>query len=198
VKRLTTLALAAALVVPLAACGGDEPHEFAGYVRTPEPQVDVAALPNLTDGGADFELRAEPGNLLLTFFGYTNCPDFCPTTLADTRAAVRRLDPADAERIDVAMITVDPDRDLEALPAYVQSFDEGWIGLGTDDADLLATVAAPFGASYQVDGEEVAHSTQLYAIDDQGRLVMTWPFGIASEQLAGDLEALLEAQESTA
>jgi protein SCO1 len=194
VKRL----VAALTLIVLAACGGDDAHEFAGYVRTPEPQVDVAPLPNLTAAGEDFELRARPDALLLTFFGYTNCPDFCPTTLADTRAAVRRLDPADAERVDVAMITVDPDRDLELLPAYVQSFDERWIGLGTDDAALLAEVAGPFGASYQVDGDEVAHSTQLYAIDDQGRLIMTWPFGTSSEQLAGDLEALLAAQEARA
>lgn len=195
-KRL--VAALTATVIVLAACGGDDAHEFAGYVRTPEPQVDVAPLPNLTAGGEDFELRARPDALLLTFFGYTNCPDFCPTTLADTRAAVRRLDPADAEQVDVAMITVDPDRDLELLPAYVQSFDEGWIGLGTDDTALLAEVAGPFGASYQVDGDEVAHSTQLYAIDDQGRLIMTWPFGTSSEQLASDLEALLAAQEARA
>jgi protein SCO1/2 len=134
--------------------------------------------------------------LLVVYFGYTNCPDFCPTTLSDVRLARRQLD--DPSRVDVAMISIDPDRDLPMLPDYVGGFfpDDGH-ALGTSDASLLARVAAPFGTSYQVTtndaGEiEVAHRTDLYAIDDQGLITLTWPFGVTKDDLADDFRRLLD------
>lgn len=193
------LAIAGSLV--LAACGGDEPRELAGYRRDPAPQVGELSLPDVADGGAEFALRADPGEILAVYFGYTNCPDFCPTTLSDLRLATRRMDPEDAERVGLAMVTVDPDRDLPILADYVNSFLEGSHALGTDDPDRLAAVAAPFGVGYEVttndEGEiEVAHSTSLYAIDDEGNLVLTWQFGVSIDDLAADLTQLLE-EEST-
>ncbi|MDV7390488.1 SCO family protein, partial [Arthrospira platensis SPKY1] len=106
------------------ACGGDGDsnedgtievdgdRELAGYRRDPAPVVGDLTLPDVGNGGEEFAIRAEPGEILAVYFGYTNCPDFCPTTLSDLRLATRRIDPALAERVDLAMITVDPDRDL--------------------------------------------------------------------------------------
>ena len=108
-RRLVTLALAAALTI--GACGGDPPRELAGYRREPAPLVGDLSLPDLTEQGTDLSLRAEPGHLLVVYFGYTNCPDFCPTTLSDLKLAMRRMDADDAARIDVAMVTVDPVRE---------------------------------------------------------------------------------------
>jgi protein SCO1/2 len=197
VKRRRAGAVAAfVLVLVLAACGGDGARELVGYTVEPVPQVDAIALPDLSRGGELFELRAQPGGLLVVYFGYTNCPDVCPTTMSDLRTALRELG-ADADRIDVAMVTIDPDRDTAVLADYVGSFVEGAHALATDVEDDLRAVAGPFGVSYVVEmnsaGEiEVAHSPQLYVVDDSGRLALTWQFPTAADDLAGDLEQLLE------
>jgi len=184
-----------AFAVVLLACGGSD-RELVGYQREPAPVVAEFELPDLSNGGEPFPLRAAPGELLLVYFGYTNCPDFCPTTLSDARLARQRLD--DPGQVSVAMVAVDPDRDLPILDEYVAGFfpDQGH-ALGTDDPSMLAKVAAPFGAQYDVstnaDGEiEVAHTTQLYAINDAGEIVLIWQFGVPIEDLAGDMEQLLE------
>ena len=160
--------------------------------------VGELALPDLTADGADLALRAEPGHLLVIYFGYTNCPDFCPTTLSDLRLATRRMDEADAAKVDVAMITVDPARDLPILADYITSFFDAGHALGTDDGARLAETAAPFGATYAVDEAadgsiEVAHTTALYVVDDTGHLTLTWQFGVSIDDLAADLTELLDA-----
>jgi protein SCO1/2 len=99
------------------------------------------------------------------------------------------------------MVTVDPERDNDILTGYVQSFVPDAEAAGTLDADLLAAAAEPFGASYSVttgdDGEiEVAHSGFLYLVDDEGELVVTWPFGISSTDMAADVEQLA-AEDAT-
>jgi protein SCO1 len=204
--------LATAFIVP-SACGDDTlggdaddgTPEFAGYQREPLPEVGSLSLADATAEGAPFELRAEPGGLLLVYFGYMNCPDYCPTTMSDVKLARARLD--DPERVSVAMVTVDPDRDLvtdearcddgAVLACYVRSFVPDAHALGSDDDAALAAAAAPFGVTYNVEtsGDEsiVSHSTSLYAVDDQGRLVLTWQFGTAIDDLAADIEALLGA-----
>jgi len=198
VNRRIVGAVTAAIVTLLAACGGEsEPRELAGYVRDPAPIVGDLELPDLSNGGEPFGISADPGELLVVYFGYTNCPDFCPTTLSDVRLARRELD--DPSQVKVAMVTIDPDRDIPILPDYVGGFfpDDGH-ALGTTDEGLLAQVAAPFGTSYDIstndDGEiEVGHRTDLYAVDDQGRLVLTWPFGVTKDDLASDFDQLLGA-----
>ena len=105
-RRRFVAALGAAVTL-LAACGGGGPHEFVGYTRDSEPVVDVAALPDLSNGGQPFDMRAQPGHLLVVYFGYTNCPDFCPTTMTNVARAQQDLGD-DGSRIDVAMVTVDP------------------------------------------------------------------------------------------
>jgi len=188
-------ALAIAMVLTVAACGGDD-RELVGFQREPAPVVAEFELPDLSNDGEPFPLRAEPGELLVVYFGYTSCPDFCPTTLSDTRLARRQLD--DPSQVAVAMVAIDPDRDLPILAEYVGGFfpDDGH-ALGTDDPGLLARVAAPFGAQYEVttddDGEiDVAHTTQLYAVNDAGEIVLTWQFGVSQGDLAADMRQLLE------
>ena len=190
------VALATSLVI-LASCGSDGGRELVGYTLEPAPQVDAVALPDLSKGGEPFELRAQPAGLLVVYFGYTNCPDICPTTMSDVRTALRELGD-DAEKVGVAMVTIDPDRDTPVLADYVSSFVEDGHALATDDAAELRAVADPFGVSYLVAanaaGEiEVTHTTQLYVVDDAGRLALTWQFGVTADDLADDLEQLLES-----
>lgn len=176
-------------------------RELAGIVRDPAPVVDATSVPSLTNPGTDVVFRAEPGGFKAVYFGYTNCPDVCPTTMADWAVTQRRLPENLAARVDTVMVTVDPDRDNELLPGYVESFLADAEAAGTTDAEVLAAAAEPFGVSYAVttadDGDiEVSHSGFLYLVDDQGRLVVTWPFGTSSVEMAADIEQLFAAQES--
>jgi protein SCO1/2 len=176
-------------------------RELAGIVRDPAPVVDATPVPSLTNPGTDVVFRAEPGGFEAVYFGYTNCPDVCPTTMADWAVTLRRLPDELAAQMSTVMVTVDPDRDNELLPGYIQSFVADAEAAGTTDADLLAAAAEPFGVSYAVttadDGDiEVSHSGFLYLVDDQGRLVVTWPFGTSSAEMAADIEQLFAAQET--
>lgn len=192
-RRVTVCALAASALI--AGCGGE--RELAGITRQPAPQVDAVTLPDVSRGGQPFALRAAPGELLIVFFGYTNCPDICPTTMSDVRRA-REAMGDDAARVDVAMVTVDPERDAEVLTDYVQDFVPDGHALATDDPVALRSAAEPFGVTYAVeehDGHtEVGHSSQLFAVDETGKLVVTWSFGTSADDLAADLRALLPEQ----
>ncbi|MFA9564889.1 MAG: SCO family protein [Acidimicrobiales bacterium] len=202
IRRFLSAALLGSLVLVLAGCGDDDAASgtLAGYVREPTPVVSELSLPDATNGGEPLVFEAADGEFLLVYFGYTSCPDVCPTTLSDVRTALEDLGEEDAAVIDLAMATIDPDRDVdEVIGGYVQSFVSGAHGLRTtDDAELRAAANA-FGVEYSVDtnaeGEvEVVHSGSLYVVDDQGQLVLTWPFGTPVDDLVNDLRLLLEAK----
>ena len=182
----------------ISACGGDS-RELAGYSLEPVPAVGDIALPDLTNDDAAFPLRADPGKILLVYFGYTNCPDFCPNTMANVKLARQKLD--DPSKMQMAMVTVDPGRDLPTLASYVTGFISDGHALGTDDDDALQHAASAFGVSYDVstdaNGEiQVAHTTLLYAVDDDGHVVLAWPFGVSIDDLAADIGQLLEHESA--
>lgn len=192
--------LLAALAVVAAGCSDGAVEGPTGIVRDPAPDVSEVVLEDGANGGQPFSMRADQSQLLVVYFGYTACPDICPTTLADFRSAVRRLDEQRAALVDVAMVTVDPMRDdAERLTSYVQSFFAGSHALRTEDAGVLRAAADAFGADYEVviDGDDidVGHTAFLYAIDDAGKIQLQWPFGATSEDMANDLEYLLEGME---
>lgn len=173
---------------------------LSGQVRDPLPNVGDQSLPNAADADKPFYFKAPKGQILLVNFGYTHCPDICPTTLADAKKAVASLG-KNSKRVNLAMVTVDPTRDTDSVMAgYVKSFFPDGAALRTDDAAALAKVAEPFGASYSVTpakepgGEpEVAHSAYLYAIDDAGKIQVQWPFGTTAESISKDLDTLLSS-----
>src|SRR5687767_13602854 len=134
------------------------------------------------------------GKAVVLFFGFAHCPDICPTTLADISHAIKQLGP-DAERVQVLVVTVDPERDTpEILQKYVTAFDSRFLGLR---GDLAATkkAAGEFkiyfekrktGESYTVD-----HSAQSYVIDPQGRLRLLVRHDRIGQDLASDLRSIL-------
>ena len=181
----------------IAACGGGGSRELAGYNVEPVPTVGDIALPDLTNDSAVFPLRADPGKILLVYFGYTNCPDFCPNTMANIKLARQKLD--DPAKLEMAMVTVDPGRDLPTLASYVTGFISDGHALGTEDDDALRQAASAFGVAYDVStdasGEtQVAHTTLLYAVDGAGHVVLAWPFGVSIDDLAKDVDYLLDHQ----
>ncbi|MFT6763729.1 MAG: protein SCO1/2 [Candidatus Aldehydirespiratoraceae bacterium] len=176
-----------------------DPDTLSGIIREPFPVVNATLMPSLTRPGENIEFKAASGEIQVVYFGFTNCPDICPTTLVDLTVALRKLDvdePGWSGRVETVVVTVDPGRDLELLPAYATSFISDAIAGGTADEVVLASAAEPFGVSYDVrtldDGTiEVDHSPFLYVVDDQGQLVLTWQFGASSEDIAADLALLL-------
>lgn len=209
-RLASAIVVAGALVLALAACGssgsdgasGDQPAtEIEGIVR-PEPlEVGDLTLPQVDAEGAEtpFAFKAPDGELLFVAFGYTNCPDVCPTTLFDIKKARRTLG-ADGEKVNVAFATVDPKRDTaEVMAGYLGSFAPDGHPLRTTDPEALKTVEDGFGVTSQVvenaDGStDVAHTARSFVVDDQGQVVVEWSFGTGPDVMASDLQILLDRQ----
>lgn len=192
------LVLAALLI----GCGGSAPPQpkLHGYVRVPSLEVGDVTLPDVAPGGRQRSaMRAAADGLLLVYFGYTSCPDVCPTTMADLRAALGRLPAALRDRVQVAMVTVDPRRDKpRALNDYLGHFFATWRALRTNDADELANAERAFQTTHRLgakdaDGNyEVTHTSVVFAVDPTGRVRVEWPFGTKPEAIASDLRAVLK------
>lgn len=197
VRAFRSLCVVLVGVILLTACGTTEETTLAGYERDPDPTVGSITLPAANRPTDAFAFKAEPGKLLMVTFGFTNCPDFCPTTLADTRLAFSELGTR-AEDVDLAWVTIDPERDdAETVTQYVEAFIDGGIALRTDDQAQLLTVADAFGVTYRI-GEndqgqiEVGHTTHTYLVDDTGSLILTWTFGVLAADIASDLRIMLD------
>lgn len=186
------------------ACGGEQDERtLTGIVRDDPLRSDGITVTDVTDSGAypaeadTFELVARPESLLVVYFGFTNCPDICPTSLAELRAALQRIGD-DAERVDLAMITVDPQRDTaEVLNGYVGSFVDRYHVLRPSSPEELETVENAFLASSSVtkaaDGRvEVSHTATTYVVDENGVVQVELPFGHGVDNLVNDLQVLLD------
>ena len=145
----------------------------------------------LTDtSGRRFDLAARPsGELTLLFFGYTRCPDVCPTTLADLAAARRRLSAAQRARVQVVFVSVDPAHDSPTvLRAYLDRFDPSFIGLrgGPSTNTVLAALKAPLT---DLTARPVSHAGSVYGF--RGRRTVVWTGGDSPATFATDLRTLL-------
>lgn len=197
-KRLLPI-LAAFLLAGCAARDGlkGHPPSGTGYVG------DIV-LPEVRPGEPDqpFRFRARPGGLLYVYFGYTNCPDVCPTTLADLRTALKRLGP-DGARVEMAFVTVDPYRDTtEALVPYVRTFVPAGHAIYPRGQAQLGQAETAFGATSTAvrhpEGDvEVSHSALGYAVDETGHVRVQWDFGVSPDVLTHDLRLLLSQKPGT-
>lgn len=138
------------------------------------------------------------GKVVLLFFGYTHCPDVCPTTLGKLALARKSLG-ADAKRVQVLFVTVDPVRDTpQRLAEFLHRFDPTFLGLWGNEAAIAQTARA-FKISYNVqhgdthDKETVAHSAGVYAFDPYGRLRLYIDPGKSPSDIAHDVELLLKS-----
>ena len=196
-KRLGLIALFLAIFATACSGGGSEEFVLAGYERVPEPTVGTVSLPQVNHDGGDFTFRADPGKLLMVNFGYSNCPDICPTTLADTRIAFNQLGER-ANEVDFAFVSIDPERDTEeVLSNYVEAFLADGIAVRTADQDELAIAADAFGVFYDIRENdagdlEVAHTPNVFLVDESGSIVLTWPFGVPAADIVNDLTILLD------
>jgi protein SCO1/2 len=151
--------------------------------------------------GGTTSLHEMRGKLVLLFFGYTSCPDVCPTTMAVLRQVTSDLG-ALADGVQVVFISVDPERDTpQRVQGYVSAFDPRFIGL-SGSLDQLEAVWQAYGVYRQVDdasaslaGYLVAHSTRLYLIDPQGDLLLSYSYGTPPEDILSDLRRLLRKND---
>jgi cytochrome oxidase Cu insertion factor (SCO1/SenC/PrrC family) len=169
------------------------------WPRTPEPAVAAAPVPI----GGPFELVDHHGQpvsdeafrdrLMLVFFGYTWCPDFCPMTVQDLSLALDQLDEAQAEQVAFLFITVDPKRDTpEQLASWVEHFHPRLIGLTGSEEAIAATARAyrVYYAKQAMDGTEeylMDHSTIVYLMDREGGYLTHFGHDSQPEEIAATL-----------
>ena len=188
-QALALLAAAAAL----AACGEKKP-QFSAVDLTGADYAKDFALPDAS--GKTRTLQDFKGRAVIVFFGYTQCPDVCPTTLAEIAQAKKLLGP-DGDKVQGVFITVDPERDTpELLKAYMVNFGPDFVALrGTPEQ--VAALAKDFKVYFKkVEGKTpgsytMDHSAASFVYDPQGRLRLYTRYGSGAQALAGDLKQLL-------
>jgi protein SCO1/2 len=188
-------AFAVALVALFAACDRQAPQFQASDITGSSFGRDF----ELTDQNGQRRTLADfRGKAVVVFFGYTQCPDVCPTTLAALADAMKKLG-ADAERVQVLFITVDPERDTaDLLGKYVPAFDPRFLGL-RGDADATARTAKEFKVIYQKQpgttpgSYSMDHSAGTYIYDPQGRLRLYVGNNQGTDVFAHDLRELIKA-----
>ncbi|MEA3334756.1 MAG: SCO family protein [Chloroflexota bacterium] len=195
-SRITGLALVLILVASaLSGCG--KSYEFKGTAYPANREA------------ADFELMASSGDLYrlsdhqdkvhLLFFGYTSCPDVCPTSLSEARQVLEGLGD-DAEQVQVLFITVDPERDsVTKLANYTAAFHPAILGL-TGDQDELAVVRDEYGIiaekkifSESALGYLVNHTARMFLVDQEGNLSYSYRFKTPAEDILSDVQHLIES-----
>lgn len=174
----------------------EDEYQFKG--GTYEPTNPAAALDLVDQRGEPFSLADQSGKVVLVYFGYTFCPDFCPTTMLELQRVQEMLG-TDAESVEVVMVTVDPERDPPArMGEYMNFFNPEFYGLSGSveqteqvkrDWGVLGQKRAAEGASqYLVD-----HTTSLFAVDTTGSLCVIWAYGTSPDDIAADIEHLLDS-----
>jgi protein SCO1/2 len=194
---LGAAALACVAALSLTGCDRAGAPSFKGIDIT---GADYAReLPLSDPDGKRRSLAEFKGRVVVVFFGFTQCPDVCPTTMVELAAVKKQLG-ADGERVQGIFVTVDPERDTpELLKAYVDNFDAGFVALrGTPEETLAAAkhfkvffakVPGKTEGSYTID-----HTAGSYVFDPQGRVRLFTRHGTGPEALAHDLRLLLDGK----
>lgn len=195
-KKFTPIGVLLLLVlIILVSCG--EAYTYQGSMI--EPPVEAADFTLANQDGTQFTLSDQHGKIVLIFFGYANCPDVCPTTLADFKRVHEALG-EQADDVRFIFITVDPERDTpEIIANYVAAFHPDFIGLSGSEEELQPVWDAYYVVRNKIESESalgylMEHSARVMVIDRQGNLRMTFPFGMSVEAMTADVEHLLDEE----
>jgi protein SCO1/2 len=192
------LALVVAGSIPATACGPSRAESLV----TP-PILSIGGDFALTDhNGQRFELSSLRGKVVLIFFGYTFCPDACPTTLSKLASVTARLG-RDGDQVKTLYVSVDPDRDTpEVLKADLSNFRVDALGLTGTKAEI-DKVTALYGALYEITPMpesaakySVAHTTTLYALDPSGRTRLTFRYEATVNEIVDGIRAILTGRRT--
>lgn len=191
--------MALGVVVGRQLVGVFSPHLYSGTVlqgETPAPPMDGMAFSRT---GEPVDVAAEEGKVVVVFFGYTNCPDVCPASMALAAQAVSGLSEGDREKTEVWMVSVDPERDNpEVLQQYVELFDADFDGVG-GPVEAVDRVSSSYGVFYELEPSAatgasdylVDHTASLFGIGPDGALRIVWPPGVTADEIRADIEELL-------
>ena len=194
-KSIAACAGVAGAAAILAACDPGKP-QFHGIDIT---GADYAKDFQLTDfDGKPRTLADFKGKAVVMFFGFTQCPDVCPTTMTEL-AQVKKLLGADGDKVQGLFVSIDQERDTPAvLKEYMQNFDPTFLGLYAGSPEKLAALAKDFKVYYKkVDGQTptsytMDHTAASFVYDPQGRLRLYARYGIGAQPLADDLKLLIK------
>lgn len=176
-------------------------HTFTGLVF--EELTPAGELRGISHTGKAFDLADLRGKVVLIFFGYTFCPDVCPTTLLEVSGAMRILaedDPKALDGLAVLFVTIDPERDtVERLAEYVPAFHPALTGVVVEPTEFEA-VKSSFGvyaaksdvSQASAAGYLMDHTSGVYLVDRQGNLAALFPHDTSADALAADLKVLLK------
>ena len=198
-RKLLLVGVMSFLLVGIVAVGVylfSKPATLRGTAYT-EPYPPAPDFELTRSGGESFRLSEARGDIVMLFFGYTSCPDICPTTMAELKTALDRLGEEKAENVKVVFVTVDPERDTpERVQEYVDHFDQEFVGLSGSEQEL-AQVWNGYGVFRQkVEGTSAAgylvdHTARVTVIDQDGNLRVSYPFDAPVENIVHDLKILL-------
>jgi protein SCO1/2 len=195
--RAAVIACALGGTLLVAGCGKQQPAfqnvditgntQFAGNFSLPDTAGKIRTM-------ADYK-----GKVVVLFFGYTHCPDVCPTTMAELSQALQQLGPEDAKRVQVLFVTVDPERDTPALLAqYVPAFNPTFVGLRPADQAQLTKVTKDFRVYYAkvpgktADSYTMDHTAASYVFDPDGKLRLFARDGQGATPWVHDIKLLLD------
>ena len=194
-RLMSTSAVVAATASTLAGCFESKPS----FVSIDVTGADYARDFSLPDQhGKLRSIKDFAGKIVVVFFGFTQCPDVCPTTMAEL-AEIRHTLGKDGERVQGIFVSVDPERDTpEVLKAYVENFDASFVALRPASAEQLAAMAKDYKVYYKrVEGRTptsytMDHSAGSYIYDTRGQLRLYSRYGMGAKALAGDIAQLLK------
>ncbi len=196
-RKLFRYLLITLFAFSLLACDNKQPVPKVVFANTDITGANYAQGFELTDqSGQKRSLADYKGKVVLVFFGFTHCPDVCPTTLSEMAGVMKQLG-ADASRLQVLFVTVDPERDTQSmLASFVPAFDPSFVGLYGDKAAtdkvikdfklFVQKVPNKTGKDYSVD-----HTAGSYVFDPQGRIRLFVRHGQGGDAILKDIRLLL-------
>lgn len=190
--------LVVAIVAALAVIFAREPS-FRGTLYA-EPFPPAAEFSLKKADGTEFHLSDQKGKVVLLFFGYTSCPDVCPTTLAEMKQVFDQLGD-DSKAVQVVFVSVDPDRDTsEKMQTYVEHFHPSFLGLSGTIQEL-----EPIWNDYSITREAVEsdsafgviinHTARVFLVDPQGNMRLTFAYQTPVEDIVHDIHLVLEQEK---
>ncbi|MCL6525570.1 MAG: SCO family protein [Thermaceae bacterium] len=199
-RRILTVALLVGVPLALGLMIVSQRDQYQPYGTRLMAQKAAYDFSLTAPNGKTVKLSDYRGKVRLIFFGYVNCPDVCPTTMLELSKVYKALTPQEQARVQVMMISVDPERDTqEVLGKYVAFFSPAFVGL-TGTPDQIAQVAQNYGVFYQKSNIKSAkeytvdHSATVFAVDPQGNLRLIYGNGkpAQTEKVVQDVRWMLK------
>lgn len=189
------------VILTLAGCSQEQQpsRQLTAVVRTPPTDVTSARIKDFGPRQGRSSFRAQPGGLLLVFFGFTACPDICPTSMADIRLALNDLPKKERRKVEPVFVTIDPKRDLpQYLNLYLSKFfGKRYQARWTLNQRQLRQATKAFGVDYRRGVKDkrgnysMSHTASIFAVNDRGQVVAEWPYPTDGPVIGKDLTLLL-------